>query len=575
MHKVTHSERGSVGGSPAPEGAGTAPLTVRSLLEEPVMVGSVVLAGAEALGSHVTWVRPLSDVVADDDRLDRVAVHGRETDLDARTVLELSRRGVAAVLVREGTGPRWEQQAPPKGLPVIGLAKGARPDLVARHVARLSLAHESHVLRYGQQVHSALATLLHRGSGVGALCDLIERLSGCAVAVLGANMSLLAYSQGRRTWLDPSNLAAVGRELVQKLSAEPTGSAGIHDPWVTTADLKGRAVTFVVGPIELADTTEGWILLVDEGAPERANAIAEHRIVVQQASTIIGTELLRVRGIERAEERARGNFVHALLHGRFSNHADLVARATHHAFPVDGRFGVVVVEAKGLIADDDSPQRLAAMAREASRLQSVAERRTMAAVVGDVIAIVREVPPAPKSGTDTGTKELAAFSQAVARRLQGQTDRSVLVSFGRPHSGAEEIHQAYREARIALGLATQLGLPTPCGFSDLRVFSALLGLAQTPAGQELTRDLVGPLRAASSELEAAVRAYVEAGGNLNQAARDLSIHRNTMLYRLERASKALDWDLRDPEARFAVWLAMKLDVLATTADLVARDIEGG
>ena len=490
-------------------------------------------------------------------------------------MVELSRRGAAAVLVREGTPQRWEQEAPPKGLPVIGLPKDARPDQVARHVARLSLAHESHVLRYGQQVHSALATLLHRGSGVGALCDLIERLSGCAVAVLGPTMSLLAYSQGRSTGLDPSSLAAAGRELVQKLSAEPTGSAGIHDPWVTTVDLKGGVVTFVVGRIELADRAEGWILLVDERTPPLAHNIAEHRIVVQQASTIIGTELLRVRGIERAEERARGNFVHALLHGRFSNHADLVARATHHSFPIDSRFGVVVVEAKGLIADDDSPQRLAAMAREASRLQSVTERRTMAAVVGDVIAVVREVPPAPKSGSDTGTKELAAFSAAVARRLQGQTDRSVLVSFGRPHSGAEAIHLAYREARIALGLATQLGLPTPCGFSDLRVYSALLGLAQTPAGSELTQDLVGPLRNASSELESAVRAYVEAGGNLNQAARDLSIHRNTMLYRLERASKALDWDLRDPEARFAVWLAMKLDVLATTADLVARDIEGG
>jgi DNA-binding PucR family transcriptional regulator len=107
------------------------------------------------------------------------------------------------------------------------------------------------------------------------------------------------------------------------------------------------------------------------------------------------------------------------------------------------------------------------------------------------------------------------------------------------------------------------------------VYSTLLGLAQSAPGRELTSELLEPLRSSPGELEKAVRAYVEAGGNLNQAARDLSVHRNTMLYKLERASKALDWDLREPEAQFAVWLALKLDVLARTADLVGRDLDAG
>jgi sugar diacid utilization regulator len=338
---------------------------------------------------------------------------------------------------------------------------------------------------------------------------------------------------------------------------------------------EGRPVTAVIGAIELADQHEGWVVLLDDTDPPLDHDIAEHRVVVQQAGTIIGTELLRVRSIERAEERARGNFVHALLHSRFSNQADLVARAEHHDFPVDARFGVVVVQARGLIAEDDSPIRLANMAREAGRLQSLAERRTMAAVVGDVIAVIRQVAPAARSGPDQGAHELKAFAAALARRLQAQTERAVLVSYGRPVTGAGAIGESYREARVALGLSAQLGLTAPTGFSDLRVHSTLLGLAQEQIGRRFADEILGPLRDAPGELEDAVRTYVQAGGNLNQAARDLSVHRNTMLYKLDRASKALNWDIREAEAQFAVWLALKLDMLGSTADSVRRDFDAG
>jgi hypothetical protein len=45
-----------------------------------------------------------------------------------------------------------------------------------------------------------------------------------------------------------------------------------------------------------------------------------------------------------------------------------------------------------------------------------------------------------------------------------------------------------------------------------------------------------------------------------------------MLYKLERASKVLNWDVREAEAQFALWLALKLDMLGRTADSVRRDL---
>ena len=556
------------------------PLTVEWLLEGRLLREHHVVRGHERLDVPVSWCRPLADVLRDGAPLQGVVVVGDVDEATSHALAEVARRGAAALFLQVG-GPaepvaRWTGVQLPEGLAVVAISQSVRADEIARHVARLSLAYESHALQHARTVHTALAALLHRAAGVDALTTLLAKLSGCPVAVLDPALKLRSYASWQ-SGLDANSVGAMCSELLHALTQSDTDDDsgpyrhGHVAPRVLRSSINDRPVTCVVGAIALADQQEGWIVVVDPTASPREHDLAEHRVLVEQAGTIIGTELMRVRSIERAEERARGNFVHALLHGSFSNQSDLVARAAHHDFPVDARFGVVVAQARGLIAEDDSPTRLGHMANEALRIQQTSEQRTMVTVVGDVIAAVRQVAPAARSGPDHGARELAAYAQALTRRLQGQTDRSVLVSYGRAVEGARAIGRSYREARIGLALSAQLRLPAPTSYTDLRVPSTLLVLAQDRVGRDFASELLEPLRRAPGDLEAAVRTYVEAGGNLNQAARDLSVHRNTMLYKLERVSKAINWDIREPEAQFAVWLALKLDLLARTADAVSDD----
>ncbi|SON63789.1 hypothetical protein MSIMFI_05320 [Mycobacterium simulans] len=51
---------------------------------------------------------------------------------------------------------------------------------------------------------------------------------------------------------------------------------------------------------------------------QTANDSARHRIVSEQATAVIGSEMLRQRSVDEAEERARGAFIQALVHGSFS-----------------------------------------------------------------------------------------------------------------------------------------------------------------------------------------------------------------------------------------------------------------
>jgi sugar diacid utilization regulator len=550
-------------------------VTVGRLLQERLLRGARVLIG-DADTTTVRWCHSIRDLEDDLGDLRAVAMMADEKEVPPSLVERLAGAGAPALFVFNSSAGRWSAAAAGHGMVVVGLPESATARTLSEMVARLSLAYESHVLHYAQRVHSTLAQLLHRGAGVDALCNRMARLSDCAVAVVGADLRLVAFDHGPNLWMDPTMMAAAIRDIQEHLTADRAGQQSLHEAITVPGGMGERPVTYVAGPIALADRQDGWVVLVEAHHPPHQHDLAEHRVVVEQAATIVGTELLRVRSVERAEERARGNFVHALLHGRFSNHADVVARASHHDFPVDERYGVVIARVTGLIADGDSPARLAEMAREAGRVLPGCDRHTMAAVVGDVLAIVRQVSAQGRTHPDPTIAELREYATALERRLSRLSQHPMVIAYGRAVTGAEQITESYREARIALDLGERLRVTRVCGFADLRVDSALLELAQQPAGASFAADILDPLlHDRGGALIDVASEYVEAGGNVNESSRRLGIHRNTMLYKLDRISRLLERDIREADTQFTIWLALRLSRLAATAQGVDRDLSSG
>lgn len=548
-------------------------LTLDRLLEEHLLRHATTICDGDRT-TPLEWARSAQEALSNASDLTRTLVVGDDGVLTPDVLPVLAERGAAAVLVREPQEARWTGAR--AAMPVLGFSSGTSIDGVIRLVAQLALAHESHVLRYATGIHERLATLLHRGAGLEAICQQLERLTDCAVAFVDTTSTMQAVSRDRHPWVDSMTAGSIARKVIAEEGEVPRAlDVDQHPVHEHRVEVDGHVAQVIAAEVTVAERSEGWLVLISPSDEHTGHETTTRVIALQEAVSIVGTEVLRMRSVERAEERARGNFVHALLHGRFPSAADLAARAAHRRFPTDRRFGVVIVQAEGLIAENDSPQHLSNMARTALRLRGADDRAALSAVVGDVIAVVREVAPATRSGSDKGSAELAGYASALYRRLQTETSRQLLVAYGRPVDGAMQISDSYREARIALSLADQLGKTEPVGFLQMRTHVTLLDLALSTSGRTYAAEMLDPLRSASGDLEEAARTYIEDGGNLTQASRDLNVHRNTMLYKLDRASKALAQDLRDPETQFDVWLAMKLDLLATTADRAARTVDSG
>ena len=556
-------------------------VTLGSLLREPLLRSATVIAADDALERLVSWCLPWSVATRGTEAVQHTLVHADEELAPAlvgalcREMPMLRARNVSALAVNAcEPGESLRKAAFAAGLPLLGLPEQTAHLALSRLVAEKNLANEAHVLRYGVTVHHALGEVLYRGAGLSAMANQVRRYSGCSVLMLDTHLEVLV-----------SDLVGVeqplAEEVVACIRAKITSGELVIDPphgnaTELTVATSARELTVVTTPIVLGGTTYGWLLLIERDHPPHRHDMAQHLVLAGEAATITGSEMLRLRSVDAAVERSRGDFVHALLHGRFNTAHEVASRASHHGFDVGAAYGVIVLSGAFDTTTPAGLERQGSLLLSVRRMRPASGQPVLATAVGDLLVVVAHLGPAgPSRDVPAEQALLAAFGEELCRDVSTRVRREAVTAFGRSGIGAAGVASSYREARTALGIVQRLGLPGPAGYSELHSYAALADLSGSRQALAFAQDVLEPLRSrdsAGDELLNVVMNYVESGGNVNAAARRLHMHRNTLFNKLERVSRLLQLDVRQPEAMFTIWLAHRIDLLAAVDADVSREL---
>ncbi len=589
------AERGGAGLEQREVGDVHEPLTLRVLLEEPLLRGSQVHAGPDDLDCRVDWCLPLSEARAEalngPESLNGVAVVGAaelfETGPEgaADTLGRLAGAGASAlVLPAPLSCPEWVGPlAADFRIPLVLLPEGATFRRLSRLVGEKSLTRDAHVLAYGLSVQRELADVLYRGAGLSAMARRVARLSGRPIFVLGTQLDVLAYeSLGAGAVPDPDELVRTLQEAINAGRVDPVPRDRNQASTLVQLRLEHGVVSCVVAPMVLGGATYGWVAIVELDEPPHRHDVAQHLVLAQEAAMTAGSEILRLRSVEEAQERARGDFVHALLHERFSSPHELASRATFHEFDVTASYAVVVAGGAFDPATADGVAQLRRLLAKAEQLESTPRMNTMATPVGDLLVVVRQVGPGRTRGRDSAREHAAARNYAAALESQlvtadgaPGTRGPVRIAYGRPGVGQPGLVRSYREARVALEISARVRRESVAGYADLRVLAILSELAHRPDAVAFADEILDPLRRhgrQNGDLLSVVLAYVANGGNLNATSREVFMHRNTVLYKLDKAAQLLGMDLRLAENLFTVWLAQNIQMLSEVEAAVDREI---
>jgi purine catabolism regulator len=114
----------------------------------------------------------------------------------------------------------------------------------------------------------------------------------------------------------------------------------------------------------------------------------------------------------------------------------------------------------------------------------------------------------------------------------------------------------------ALDLAARLQTDTPLYIGDLGVYQLILSLNDREKLLDFCKQTLEPLlkydMSQHADLIKTLEAFFACHGNLSQTAEMLIVHRNTLLYRMNRINEIADIDLNRPEIRLALHLALTI-----------------
>jgi purine catabolism regulator len=136
---------------------------------------------------------------------------------------------------------------------------------------------------------------------------------------------------------------------------------------------------------------------------------------------------------------------------------------------------------------------------------------------------------------------------------------------GTVRDGIAGIRRSHAEARQALLLGRRLHGPGQVTlFENLGVYRLIFAAEHLPELHDLYTRALGALlnydRQNSADLVSTLDAFFAANGSPKEAAERLGVHRNTVLYRLDRIREITGYDLDDATVRLRLQLALHVHV---------------
>jgi purine catabolism regulator len=159
------------------------------------------------------------------------------------------------------------------------------------------------------------------------------------------------------------------------------------------------------------------------------------------------------------------------------------------------------------------------------------------------------------------------LAEALRDDLRGLTragsDDALSLGVGIVRDGLAGIRRSHAEARQALLLGRRLEGPGHLTlFGDLGVYRLIFAAEQMPELHDLYNQTLGALlgydRQNNAGLVGTLDAFFAANGSPKDAAERLGVHRNTVLYRLDRIREITGYDLDDAGMRLRLQLALSI-----------------
>ncbi len=453
------------------------------------------------------------------------------------------------------------QEAENVGLPLIEIPYEYSLSYISHLVFREIIKNQVVLLEKSDVIYKHLMNVMLLENDLDKLAYEVSSLVENPLLILDAKWCMLAFSDcGQQDFRFDRHLNLRKNQTV------------FPDAWVNEfrecLDNGGKSVVrelalhelkipCMLWPIHAREANFGYICIFETG--RKLNDIDLK--TVEHASGIIAFEIIKVKEIEEIKKRARADFFEDLLSGRIdSANSGACNIAALYGLDDSKRYSCVVVK-----EDDVLPEAKPRLEKELLLLFE----QTSAALLKKAVCISRSdlVIAFIQTGDGNDAESACAVCKEIVEELLLKINKKmqglkITFGIGRAYNGILNLNKSFKEAMetIHIGKIVCPGRAV-ISFQELIVYHVLNSGTSRLNLESLYRSTVARLADFDKENNMdfihTLEVFFKCRQNMSQSAKELHIHRNTLIYRIEKIKDVLKSDLEDAEELLQLQLGLK------------------
>lgn len=545
-------------------------ITVKRLLEAPILHQATVVAGHGGLSNVITR----ANTFADYEILDWVSAHeillmtdlnyrgwtGEELTVFVRKCSELKLAALAVKPSVPGDSLPQEliREADALDLPVILIDPVTSISDVGSEVFSQIFSLQAKLLRKHEDLYEQLLKTLSEGGGIRDVLRIVHQATGNPVVFHYADRHE-AVIVGAADEAERDALRADARAFMQKYPRRPT----VHESRVDIGAQK--QIKRMTVPVTSKHFVQGTIFIWGT-----VNELQRFDLsAIESVSTSIALLIMQEKSLREVEIKHSSEFIDDLLSG--TSRDDALDRARIYNLNIEDDFLMLLIrftdsedereekklEYSSKVIYDfiyDHLRRVTSTLRT-HRLHGLVTTRR--ADIQVLIAVDEE---------KEFTERVDAFAEEIVRQFKlkatGGDPVNLRVGIGKIYSHMKNVWRSYADADKTLIVGSRLYDRPILRFSDLGIFRILVQGELNDELEEYFRETLRSLleydKKKSTELVRTLEVYFRNNNNINKTSEELFTHYNTVLYRLERIQEITGLDLSNANDRLNLELAMKL-----------------
>lgn len=537
-------------------------LKVRDIFSEPVFRGFKWIAGEKGGEREIRNINMMDapdiiDYLKPDDWLVTSGYHlQNQSDFFLELVDKMARKGCAALGVKTD---RFMNGIPneviefadrvnfplifiPNRIPLVDIVNQTLTSILHARTEELQLAIDT---------HQQFSNHIMNGEGVERLLLDLSKIIGCPAALLDTFFKPIAASSDER--------GKDGTDRFRILRQVGSSFAQMKEPYNAFCVTKTHQA-FTLFPLYTYKTKRHFLII--EGFIHQEERIMV--LTIEQAANVLAFELMKDEALRQSERKIRDAYLSKLVTGEFSSKDGIINRAREFGMSDEQKMIAVVCK---LDLDD-------------SRI-SFMKFRTKTNEVSEFIEGEMENLPFHGyffvkdsfciclfdvgEGWTNDSRQLIPYLRHAQERVEQYFSETLSFGVSNVRVDLSDLSRAYQSAVDALQSGLRSGRRKFIQIYQSKGFSDLLRMVPMDDLNKLYREtfqgLAFPDREEDEELFHTLIVFFESNCQISETAKKLFIHRNTVIYRIDKCEQLLGKDLKDPETGFLIRFAFRLKAL--------------